>query len=157
MTGEPGMSEPDIGDGAVVRPAALTAGQLLRQAREASGLHIAALAVSLKVPVRKLEALEGDRLEELPDAVFARALASSVCRALRIDSRPILALLPEGGATLVPQRDAGLNAPFRGVGDGPAPSVWSPFSRPAVVVVLLLLVGIVLLLLWPSARLGVVL
>ena len=36
----------------------LTAGALLRQAREAAGLHIAALAVSLKVPVKKIEALE---------------------------------------------------------------------------------------------------
>ena len=43
------------------------AGALLRQAREASGLHIAALAVLLKVPVKKLEALESDRLDLLPD------------------------------------------------------------------------------------------
>ncbi|WP_457306933.1 helix-turn-helix domain-containing protein, partial [Polaromonas sp. P5_E6] len=38
-----------------------TAGTLLREAREAAGIHIAALAVSLKVPVKKLEALELDR------------------------------------------------------------------------------------------------
>jgi len=36
----------------------LTAGMMLRKAREASGLHVAALAVSMKVPVKKLEALE---------------------------------------------------------------------------------------------------
>ncbi|HPH15047.1 MAG TPA: helix-turn-helix transcriptional regulator, partial [Burkholderiaceae bacterium] len=68
----------------------VSAGALLRQAREAAGLHIAALAVSLKVPVKKLEALESDRLDLLPDAVFARALASSMCRALKIDAAPIL-------------------------------------------------------------------
>ena len=56
----------------------VSAGALLRQAREAAGLHVAALAVSLKVPVKKLEALESDRLDLLPDAVFARALASSM-------------------------------------------------------------------------------
>jgi cytoskeleton protein RodZ len=50
--------------------------------------------VALKVPVRKLEALESDRLDLLPDAVFARALAGSVCRNLKIDPGPILALLP---------------------------------------------------------------
>ena len=58
----------------------VTAGSLLRTAREREGLHIAALAVSMKVPVKKLEALEADRLDLLPDAVFVRALAASVCR-----------------------------------------------------------------------------
>ena len=72
----------------------LTAGALLRQARQAKGLHIAALAVSLKVPQRKLEALEADRYGELPDATFVRALAQTVCRALKVDRAPILALLP---------------------------------------------------------------
>jgi cytoskeleton protein RodZ len=67
---------------------------LLQRAREAAGLHIAALAVALKVPVKKLEALEADRLERLPDAVFARALAASVCRVLKIDSTQILQRLP---------------------------------------------------------------
>ena len=57
----------------------------LSEAREAAGLHIAALAAALKVPVRKLEALEAGRYEELPDLTFARALASSACRQLRID------------------------------------------------------------------------
>ncbi|UUZ68449.1 helix-turn-helix domain-containing protein [Polaromonas sp. P2-4] len=51
-----------------------SAGTLLRDAREAAGLHIATLAVSLKVPVKKLEALEQDRFDLLPDLVFARWL-----------------------------------------------------------------------------------
>ena len=38
----------------------LSGGAMLRQAREAAGLHIGALAVSLRVPVKKLEALEAD-------------------------------------------------------------------------------------------------
>ena len=37
---------------------ALTAGMMMRNAREAAGLHVAALAVSMKIPVKKLEALE---------------------------------------------------------------------------------------------------
>lgn len=79
-----------------VRPVSsgASAGGLLREAREAAGLHIGALSVALKVPVKKLEALEADRLDLLPDAVFARALASSVCRSLKIDPGPILARLP---------------------------------------------------------------
>lgn len=72
----------------------LTPGALLRQAREASGLHIVALAAALKVPVRKLEALESNRWEELTDATFTRALASSIARHLKIDVNPILQGLP---------------------------------------------------------------
>lgn len=74
----------------------VSAGALLRQARERSGMHIGALAVGLKVPVKKIEALEGDRLDLLPDAVFARALASSIARTLKVDPAPILAALPQG-------------------------------------------------------------
>lgn len=72
-----------------------SAGALLKLAREASGLHIAALAVTLKIPVKKLEALEQDRLDLLPDAMFARALASSVCRSLNIEPAPVLQRLPQ--------------------------------------------------------------
>lgn len=72
----------------------LTPGALLRQAREASGLHIVVLAAALKVPVRKLEALESNRWDELTDATFARALASSIARHLKIDVHPILQGLP---------------------------------------------------------------
>jgi cytoskeleton protein RodZ len=90
-----------------------TAGALLRAAREGQGLHIAALAASIKVPQRKLEALEGDRHAELLDTAFARALAHAVCRRLKIDARPVLALLPVAGDGHRLERTAtGLNAPF---------------------------------------------
>ena len=52
------MSEPVGQDGITLNPvpdttaSAVKAGNLLRNAREASGLHVAALAVSLKVPVK---------------------------------------------------------------------------------------------------------
>lgn len=71
-----------------------TPGQIIRQAREGLGLHIVALAAALKVPVRKLEALEANRWEELTDTTFTRALASSVARHLKIDAGPVLAGLP---------------------------------------------------------------
>ena len=47
-----------------------SAGALLRAARERQGLHVAALAAMIKIPQRKLESLEADRLDELPDATF---------------------------------------------------------------------------------------
>jgi cytoskeleton protein RodZ len=67
---------------------------LLRQAREQVGMHLAAVAVTLKVPVSRLEALEAGRYDELPDPTFVRALAKSVCKVLKVDPEPILATLP---------------------------------------------------------------
>jgi cytoskeleton protein RodZ len=91
---------------------AATAGRLLREARERQGLHIVALAALIKVAPRKLEMLEADRLDALPDATFARALAQTVCRALKIDAGPVLALLPVSGYRLE-QVGRSLNTPFR--------------------------------------------
>lgn len=91
---------------------AATAGAWLRNARQQRGLHIAALAVMLKVPQAKLEALEADRYDDLPDATFARALATSVCRALKVDAAPVLALLPRTRDQQFDMRP-GLNQPFR--------------------------------------------
>lgn len=75
-----------------------TAGALLRAAREQRGIAVPVLAASLKLPVHKIEALEADRYADLTDATFVRALALSVCRHLRVDSEPVLALLPAGDA-----------------------------------------------------------
>ncbi|MFI5445626.1 helix-turn-helix domain-containing protein [Polaromonas sp. UC242_47] len=130
-----------------------SAGTVLRQAREAAGLHIAALAVALKVPVKKLEALESDRLDELPDSVFVRALASSVCRTLKIDAAPVLALLPQTGKSRVGEQGPSINTPFRAPSDGPGPSLWAHVSRPAVLVGLLLLLGALVLIFLPAMQL----
>jgi cytoskeleton protein RodZ len=130
-----------------------TAGALLRQAREAAGLHVAALAVSLKVPVRKLEALEDDRYDQLPDAVFARALASSVCRNLKIDPQPVLDRLPQTTAPRLVQDHEGIGAPFRAPGDVTAPGWREHLMRPVSLAVGALLLGAVAILLLPSFRL----
>ncbi len=127
-----------------------TAGQLLRAAREAQGLHIAALAVSLKVPVKKLELLEADRLDELPDAVFARALASSMCRTLKVDPNDILAKLPQTSAPRLSRVEQSINTPFRMPSQGPAPSPLTAFSKPAVLAVAALLLGALVLILIPD-------
>ena len=92
--------------------AGASAGEILRQAREAAGVHIAALAVALKVPVSKIDALETGRYDEFPDNVFMRALAASVCRTLKIESAPVLALLPSGGPQAL-NVTSGLNASFK--------------------------------------------
>lgn len=73
---------------------AMSAGQMLRAARDASGMHMANLSMTLKVPIKKLEALEADNWTLLPDRVFVRALITSVCRSIKTDPAPILAALP---------------------------------------------------------------
>lgn len=152
----PGLTHPDCTDDPVdhveLAEIGVSAGLLLRQAREAAGLHIAALAVSLKVPVKKLEALEADRLDLLPDAVFVRALAASVCRTLKVDPSRILALLPQTGTPRLGQPQTAINTPFRAPGDGPAPSLWAQVSRPAVLAGLLLVMGALVLIFIPTAQ-----
>jgi cytoskeleton protein RodZ len=90
------------------------AGALLKAAREKQGLHIAALAAAIKVSPRKLDALENDRWDELPDATFTRALAQTVCRSLKIDARPVLDLLPQPTTPSLAAGSGGLNEPFLG-------------------------------------------
>ena len=122
-----------------------TGGAMLKAAREAAGLHIGALAVTLKVPVKKLEALEADRMDLLPDAVFVRALAASVCRTLRIDAAPVLARLP---VTLTPRLrtvESGINAPFRVPGVDPGLSIRDRLANPLAIAVLAMLVGALVL------------
>lgn len=69
-------------------------GGIMRSAREKAGVHLAVLSVNLKVSIKQLEALEADQFQHLPEPVFARGLAAKVCRFLKIDSEPVLALMP---------------------------------------------------------------
>lgn len=137
------MQQPAANDG-------VTAGTLLRRAREAAGLHVAALAVSLKVPVRKLEALEEDRWDALPDAVFIRALASSVCRTLKIDPQPVLDRLPQTASPRLVRDGEGINTPFRAPSDGAPPSWLDHVTKPVFLAVFALLLGALVLILLPS-------
>ena len=103
----------------------LTAGGLLKQARQTKGLHIAALAASIKVAQRKLELLEADRYSELPDATFTRALAQTVCRSLKIEAAPVLALLPAASGGRLDHMGEGINAPFRDRPGRGEPTDWA--------------------------------
>jgi cytoskeleton protein RodZ len=133
-------------------PAGATAGAMLRAAREGAGLHVGALAVALKVPVRKLEALEADRHELLTDAVFVRALASSVCRTLKIDARPVLERLPQTAAPRLVGSSDRINMPFRGPSDGAPPTWLDQLTRPVFLAVFALLLGALVLILLPRAQ-----
>lgn len=89
-----------------------TAGSLLRQAREAAGMHVSTLAEMLKVPPAKLQALEANDWQKLTDAVFVRSLALSICKALNIDAAPVMELLPKASsAKKFVAPGAGINEP----------------------------------------------
>lgn len=123
-----------------------SAGAMLRRAREAEGLQIDSLAVLMKVPVTKLEALEAGQLAVLHDAVFIRALASGVCRVLKIDAAPVLQLLPQTSIPPLHAGQQGINTPFHvHHGAGNTLSFVSLLSKPRSLVVLaLILAGLVL-------------
>ena len=125
----------------VAPAAAVSAGALLRQAREAQGVALGDLAATLKVPVEKLQALEDEDWQRLPDVVFLRALAQTICRTLHLEAAPVLALLPQQKVTaLAPQ--GGLNAPMRERG---VPSILATNTKhspwPWVVLLLIVLGG----------------
>ena len=133
--------------------AGASAGALLRQARQSAGMDIAVLASALKVPVNKLQALENDDFAVLPDAVFARALASSVCRTLKVDPVPVLGQLPQGQAPrLVGDKD-GLNAKFKDPQDKAPPLRLPAASRGVSLTVLVLLAAAAAVYFLPSGML----
>lgn len=126
-------------------------GAMLRQAREQAGVHVAALAVALKVPVRQLEALEQGRFDLLPDHTFARALAGSVCRQLKLDPKPILAALPQGTPRAVSD-NVGINEPFRNSTPVGGLAWRERLLRPPVLAAVLLLLAALALIVVPEIQ-----
>jgi cytoskeleton protein RodZ len=127
---------------------------LLRQARRAQGLEIAALAAAMKVAPRKLELLESDRFDELHDATSVRALAQSVCRALRIDAAPVMALLPQGQSMGLEHINQGLNTPFRERPASALPMDWTMLAKPIVWAPVLIALAAAALYWFPSDLFG---
>ena len=136
------MSEDQIGQ---------TAGALLRNARLAQGMDLGALAAAIKVTPHKLEMLEADRFDELHGAAYARALAQTVCRSLKIEPSPVLDLLPQLGDERLDQINQGLNTPFRDRPGRTVPGDWSVLAKPMVWGPALIMFGAALLYFWPSS------
>lgn len=131
-------------------PSGQTAGAPLRAAREKQGIHIAVLAAAIKISPRKLDALEGDRYSELPDATFTRALAQTVCRALKIDAAPVMALLPQPGPSTLDAVGEGLNTPFRERFSGPDLGAMVP-RAPLLWMALALVLAATAVYYWPAS------
>ena len=130
--------------------AAERAGALLRSSREAAGYSLETLAAIVKVPVRKLTALEEGRLDALPEPVFVRGMVVGICRVLHADPQAILALLPATPAKRLVHD--GVMAPvlFQTVG---ADSPYRPLevlAKPHVRWALALVLGAWLLYFWPD-------
>ncbi len=126
-----------------------SAGHMLRRMREAAGVDPAVLASAMKVSLQKIEALENDQLDQLPDLTFARGLAAAICRAFGVDPAPVLERMPVSSPGLR-QPQGGVNQPFRRSGDGPAPMLASSFSRPLMIAVIGLLLAAAALWLLPT-------
>lgn len=132
---------------------ACSAGEFLKRERESAGLHIGALAVLLKVPVKKLEALESGRFDLLPDVVFARALAASVCRTLKIDVAPVLELFPHSSAPKLGQQAVRAAPQFHAAAVGAVrPGTGRKISRKALFAGLVLLGGALVLVFLPAIK-----
>jgi cytoskeleton protein RodZ len=99
------LSAPDAGS--------RSAGDILRAAREAQGVTLERLATTIKVAPAKLEDLEQGRYDRLPDPNFTRALAMTICRALKIEPAEVLAALPAAKAIPLVSDRPPLNQPFK--------------------------------------------
>ena len=141
-------SQPQDASSASATP---TAGQMLRAAREARGLHLAVLSVNLKVSVRQLEALEADRHEALKGAAFVRALALSVCRQLKLDPGAVMAALPKGDApkVLEPVAKVAAHSPVR---SSSRQRSNKGLSRQVLLLAVLMLAGVAALVWWPDIQ-----
>ncbi|MBI2733831.1 MAG: DUF4115 domain-containing protein [Aquabacterium sp.] len=104
------LTSPDAGN--------RSAGETLRRAREAQNMTLEALASTIKVTTAKLEALEAGQFDRLPDPNFTRALAMTVCRALKIDPSEVLAALPAAKPAALAEGKPPLNQPFKDVRGG---------------------------------------
>jgi cytoskeleton protein RodZ len=133
-----------------------SAGTVLRSYREKFGVKLDVLASTLRVPVAKLQALEEDRLDLLPDAVFARALALAVCRHLKTDATPVLALLPgQDVSRLAVKDERGIDSPLHRPSFLPQSSFLAiqGFFTPMRIAALVVLGLAILLAVWPDVPL----
>lgn len=138
-----GLNTPD--------PSGRAPGEILRAAREAQGLSLDQLAATLKVAPTKLAALEEGRIDQLPDASFARALAQTMCRVLKVDPTPVLAGLPAARVAPLVGEKQPLNQPFKETRlapklfDGDGDGGWSRLLRPqwAAPIVLLIAAAVI--------------
>lgn len=77
------MTDTDPGDEATLFPK--TAGERLREAREAQGLSLAEIAARTRIPIRQLEAIETSNFAALPSITYSVGFAKAYARAVGAD------------------------------------------------------------------------
>ena len=89
-----GYSKPPVDAPKVARGSERSAlGELLRSHRERRGLTLQQIAAETKIPLRHLQALEGDNLTAVPAGLYQRAEIRAYARAVRLDAGVALAQL----------------------------------------------------------------
>ncbi|MFM6853714.1 MAG: helix-turn-helix domain-containing protein [Sphingopyxis sp.] len=84
-----------------------TVGQRLRAARETAKSSLADIATQTKVPIRMLDAIERDAVDELPTGPYATGFARSFARAVGLDENAVVADI----RALMAQNSIGLATP----------------------------------------------
>jgi cytoskeleton protein RodZ len=80
-----------------------TAGERLREAREAHGLSLAEVAARTRVPLRQLESIEQGDYASLPSITYAVGFAKAYARAVGVDEVAVAREI-RGNAEFAPQR-----------------------------------------------------
>ena len=124
--------------------AGVSAGTMLRQARESAGWSIDMVSQQLKLAPRQVQALEEDDYARLPGRTFVRGFMRNYARLLRLDPDALLAALPE--STTAPSLDRPTLAPTtRTMGDLPVDtSAKPPRARWAIPLALVAIIAIAL-------------
>jgi len=84
--------------------ATATPGARLASARLAAGLTVEDVAAQMRISLRQVEAIEADRYDELPGAVFVRGFVKNYARLLHLDPTPLLHALESALGSDVPLR-----------------------------------------------------
>lgn len=108
------LSEALAAEAAVPAPAP-GFGAMLRGERERQGVTREEIAARLRLPLRQIDALEGERLEAFPTGPFLRGFVRNYAKSLGMDEQPLLADLQARmqPASALPPLDLGDTRPAR--------------------------------------------
>jgi len=107
------LSENSTGQGdSPPEMAAISVGNMLREARERLGLSVADAAYQIKLAPRQIEALEAEDFRHLPEMPFVRGFVRSYAKILQLEAQPLLEALPQANASPMPLIPDSVEVPF---------------------------------------------
>lgn len=131
------MSDAASGEEATLFPK--TAGERLREAREAQGLSLTEIASRTRIPIRQLEAIESGDYASLPSITYAVGFAKAYARAVGLDEAAIGKDV-RGQSEFAPQRVE--YQPYEMADPARTPSRGLTFGALIVAVILIIGVGL---------------